>query len=502
MTLAEGRTDAGPDEAALGRTAARAVLWNYLSFASGKLLVLATMAVLARLLTPQEFGIVAFAMVAVNWLGVLKDLGLGGAVIQRRDETEESAQTVYVLNLVMSGLLTAGTALAAPAVAAFFREPLVVPILRVLSFTFLIQALGAVHVVLLRRNLDFRRKMIPDVGQAVMKGIASVAFALTGFGVWALVWGQLIGALAGTLLAWAVIPWKPRFRMHRRLVRPLMRFGMPLMLTDIQAAVWSNLDYVIVGRLLGDTALGIYTLAYRLPELLILSVWRVLGGAIFPFFSSIQRFPDLLRKGFLATIRYSQIVVVPLCVGLFITAGPAVEVLFGDRWADAIPVLRLLAVFALVGSIGVNIGDVYKAIGRPDLLAKLAFLELALLTPALILGARHGLIGVAAAHAVVAAIDTTIRLTVARRFVNVTFRDIGRQLLPSLEAGAALAAVATGALWAASPAGPAAALAAAVTAGAATYFTVLYRVDREAVRRLAGWVGLRHRAHAAEEVGS
>lgn len=500
MTLAEDRTGAAPDEAALGRTAARAVLWNYLSFASGKLLVLATMAVLARLLTPQEFGIVAFATVAVNWLGVLKDLGLGGAVIQRRDDTEEAAQTVYVLNLAVSALLTVGTALAAPAVAAFFREPLVVPILRVLSFTFLIQALGAVHVVLLRRNLDFRRKLIPDVGQALVKGIASVAFALAGFGVWALVWGQLIGALASTLLAWVVIPWKPRFRVHRRLVRPLMRFGMPLMLTDIQAAVWSNLDYVIVGRLLGGTALGIYTLAYRLPELLILSVWRVLGGAIFPFFSSIQQFPDLLRKGFLATIRYSQIVVVPLCVGLFITAGPAVEVLFGEQWRGAIPVLRLLAVFALVGSIGVNIGDVYKAIGRPDILAKLAFVELALLVPALILGAHHGLVGVAAAHAVVAAIDTTIRLTVARRFVNVTFRDIGRQLRPSLQAGAALGVVATGALWAASAAGPLAGLAAAVVAGGAAYVAVLYRVDGEAVRRLAGWLGRRRSALAVEEL--
>ena len=499
MTLAEDRT--GPDEATLGRTAARAVMWNYVSFASGRLLVLATMVVLARLLTPEEFGIVAFAAVAVNWLAVLKDLGLGGAVIQRRDDTEEAAQTVYVLNLAMSVLLTLGTALAAPAVASFFREPLVVPILRVLSFTFVIQALGSIHVVLLRRNLDFRRKLVPDVGQAIIKGIASVAFALAGFGVWALVWGQLIGALASSILAWVVLPWKPRFRLHRRLVRPLMRFGMPLMLTDIQAAVWSNLDYVIVGRMLGGTALGVYTLAYRLPELLILSVWRVLGAAIFPFFSSIQQFPDLLRKGFLATIRYSQIVVVPLCVGLFITAGPAVEVLFGEQWRGAVPVLRLLAVFALVGSVGVNIGDVYKAIGRPDILAKLAFLELALLTPALLLGARHGLIGVGAAHVAVATIDTAIRLTVARRFVGVTFRDIGRQLLPSLEAGAALAIVATGALWAASAAGDLVSLVAAVAAGGAVYVAALYRVDREAVRRLADWAGLRRRHPTLEEVG-
>jgi O-antigen/teichoic acid export membrane protein len=463
--------------------------------------VLITTAILARLLTPAEFGVVAFALVAVNWLGVLKDLGLGGAVIQRRDDTEEAAQTAYVLNLGVSALLTLGTALAAPAVASFFREPLVVPILRVLSFTFLIQALGAIHMVLLRRNLDFRRKLVPDVGQALIKGIASIAFAFAGFGVWALVWGQLVGALASSILAWVVIPWKPRFQLHRRLVRPLMRFGVPLLVTDIEAAIWSNLDYVVVGRMLGDTALGVYTLAYRLPEMLVLSVWRVLGAAIFPFFSTIQEFPDLLRKGFLATIRYSQIVVVPLCVGIFITAEPAVKVLFGEQWIGAIPVLRLLAVFALVGSIGVNIGDVYKAIGRPDILAKLALLELVLLTPALILGARHGLIGVGAAHAVVASIDTTIRLTVARRFVHVTFRDIGRQLLPSLEAGAALALVAGGVLWATSAAGDAVSLAATVLAGSATYFAVLCRVDGEAVRRLAGWVTRRRPSPAVEEAG-
>jgi len=486
----------------LGRTAARAVLWNYASFASGKVLVLVTMVVLARLLTPGDFGMVAFATIAVNYLSVLKDLGLGGAVIQRRNDTEEAAQTVYVLNLAMAALLTATTALCAPLVAAFFREPLVTPLLRVLSLSFLIDALGSVHMVLLRRNLDFRRKLIPDTGQAVMKGIASIAFAATGFGVWALVWGQLVGGLVAAFLAWAVVPWRPRFRMHPHLIRPLMRFGLPLMATDVQHAVWANLDYVVVGRMLGDAALGVYTLAYRLPELLIHSVWRVLAGAVFPFFSSIQQLPDLLRKGFLATIRYTQIVIVPLCVGLFITAEPAVEVLFGEQWRAAIPVLRLLAVFSLVGSIGVNVGDVYKAIGRPDILAKLSALDLVLLTPALILGARHGLIGVGAAHAAVATIDGAIRLTVARRVVGVTFGDIGRQLRPSLVAGAALAAATTGVLWAASPAGHLVALLASVSAGAAAYLAVLYRVDREAVRRMAGWLGLgRGRRPAPAEVG-
>ena len=229
--------------------------------------------------------------------------------------------------------------------------------------------------------------------------------------------------------------------------------------------------------MLGNEALGIYTLAYRLPELIIQSIWRVVAGAVFPFFSAIQDRADLLRDGFLATIRYTQLVIVPLCLGLVVTAGPAVHIIFGSqwdeaipvlqvmavfsltgsigvnvgdiyKWDEAIPVLQVMAVFSLTGSIGVNVGDIYKAIGRPDILAKLAAAELTVLVPALLFGSRFGLIGIAWAHAIVALVDTLVRLTVARRFVGVTFADIGRQLLPSLTAGGVLLAVAIPTAWA------------------------------------------------------
>jgi len=439
MALIEDHPGA-PD---LGTTAAKAVLWNYVSFAAGKVLVLVTMAVLARLLTPEDFGIVGFATLVVAYLAVLKDLGLGAALIQRRDDVEESAETVFVANLVLGAILTTGVALAAPLVAGFFREPLVTPLLRVLSFTFILEALGSIQLVLLRRNMDFRRKLIPDVGRSVVKGVVSIAAAATGFGVWALVWGQLAGVIASVILSWTVLPWHPRLRIHRHLLPSLMRFGGPLIITDIQYAIWANLDYVVVGRLLGDTALGVYTLAYRLPELLVQSVWRVLAQAVFPFFSSIQRDLALLRKGFLATIRYTQVVIVPLCFGLFIAAEPAVGALFGDQWNAAVPVLRLMAVFSLVGSIGVNAGDVYKALGRSDVLAKLAIIELVALVPSLIIGAHHGIVGVAWAHAIVAALDTSVRLVVATRMVHTTGREIWHQIRPSLFAGAWLAAAAT-----------------------------------------------------------
>lgn len=475
----------------LGTTAARAVAWNYASFAAGRMLVLVTMAILARLLTPEDFGIVGFATLAVGYLSVLRDLGLGAAVIQRRDDTEESAQTVFVLNLLLGFALTAITFVLAPFIATFFREPVVTPLLRLLSTTFILESIGSIHVVLLKRNMAFRRKLVPDVGRAAVKGAVSIATAVAGAGAWALVFGQLAGVIAGVVLSWAVMPWRPRFQIHRRLIKPLMSFGGPLVLTDIQYALWTNLDYIVVGRMLGDVSLGVYTLAYRLPELLIQSVWRVLAQAIFPFFSSIQHDAEKLRRAFLATIRYTQAFVVPLSLGLLLTAEPAVKVLFGEQWYAAIPVLQVLAVFSLIGSIGVNAGDVYKALGRPDILVKLSAVELTMLVPALIFGARWGLIGVAWAHAAVAVIDSLVRLVVASRMVGFDFGDVWRQLRPSALAGLWLTAAALGAGALTADLGPLSRLLAMAAAGGTTYAVALWRYDSEAVTRVLGWMGLR-----------
>jgi len=489
-----------PETTGLGTRAARAVMWNYASFASGKVLVLVTLAVLARLLTPSEFGIVGFATLALAYLAVLQDLGLGGALIQRKDDTEEAAQTVYTLNLILGAVLTLLTILAAPFVARFFDEPLVTPILRVLSVTFLIESLGAVHLVLLQRRLDFKRKLVPDLGRSLVKGAVAITAATMGMGVWALVWGQLAGVATSALLVRAVVPWRPRFVIHRRLVRPLLGFGMPLVVTNIQHAVWVNLDYVVIGRFLGDAALGIYTLAYRLPELLIQSIWRVVAGAAFPFFSGIQDRPDLLRRGFLKSIRYTQILVVPLAIGLLITADQAVSLLFGDQWAEAVPVLRVLAVFTLFVSVGFNAGDIYKAVGRSDLLAKLGMVDLVVLAPALVLAAPHGLIAVACTHAAVALGDTILRLFVARRFVSAGFREMMAEAAPAYGAGALLAVVALGTLWAASGLGDAISLALTVVTGAATYLLALSRLAPGDLGRLMRWAGmgrLLHRRRAA-----
>lgn len=475
----------------LASKTAKGVAWNYLSFGLGKGLVLITTAVLARLLTPEQFGVVGYATLAVSYLAVLKDLGLGSALIQRQEQVEEAADTVFTLNLLLGVVLTLLTLLVAPLVARYFREPMVTPILRVLAFSFVINALGAIHTVRLQRQLDFRRKAVPDIGRSLVKGIVSIGLALTGFGVWALVIGQLAGSVAGVALSWFMFPWWPRLRFATHLVRQMMNFGLTVIGTDGLTIVNDTLDYLIVGRVLGSAALGIYTLAYRLPELLVFNLLWVLSSVIYPAYSSVQAETAVLEQAFWTTTRYIELVIVPLCLGLMLAADPLVRVVFGERWLDAIPVMRLLALYALVRSIGYHIGDIYKATGRPDILLKLGIVSLLVLLPSLWWGSRYGLVGVAVAHVLVASGRTIARWLVAARFIEIRWQLIWTAIRPSVVGGVALLLLALPVLLATATLPPLVQLLATAVAGAVGYGAVLWFLERDSLLLAGRYIGFK-----------
>ncbi|MDH3712839.1 MAG: lipopolysaccharide biosynthesis protein [Gammaproteobacteria bacterium] len=425
--------DTGTPESLAGKTV-RAAAWSYTSFALGKGIVVVTLVVLARLLAPEEFGVVGFATLVVAYLSILQDLGLSYALIQRRENIAEASNTVFTLNLVIGAVLALATFAAAPLVAAFFREPLVESFVKVLALTFLIEPLGSVHIARLQRELKFGLKLVPDIGRAMTKGIVGISLAFAGFGPWSLIFGQLAGVIAAVVLAWLVYPWRPRLRVEAKIARSLLTFSLPLILVSLQHAVETNIDYTIIGRVLGDRALGIYTLAYRIPELTILSIGTVLSSVVFPAFSAVQADPAKLKNGFLATLRYVPLVTVLLALALLFAADPLVRVLLGRQWLEAVPILKLLAVYAVVDSIGFNVGDVYKAIGRPSILWKWGFVYLAVLIPCLLVGARYGLVGIAVGHIVAATQFTLTRLYIATRVIDVSYIEMLRELRPAFVA--------------------------------------------------------------------
>ncbi len=462
------------------KKATKGMGWNYLSFGLSKALNIATVSILAHLLVPEYFGLVALATLTMDYLSVLNDLGLGSALIQRRQNVPEAANIAFTLNVSAGAVLTLITFFIAPYAAIFFQEPQVTAILRWLGLTFLISAFGSVHSILLQRDLNFRKKIISEVGNTLVKAVISIGFAFAGYGVWALVAGQLAGTLISAIMLWILLPWRPKLAWDSVIGKELFKYGISIMGNNALTIWEQNFDYFIIGLVYDPTALGVYTLAYRLPQALVLSILWTMTSVLFPTFSSLQGQKEALKKSFLSVLRYVELLVTPLCLGMFIAADPLIRVLFGEQWVGAIPILRVLSLYAWAVSIGYHVGDVYKAIGRPDILIKMSIPMFAIRVLLLWVGAQYSLLGVAVGHLVAMIIESVIRYYVAAYFLRVTILEVIKELT-AFACGAILLIFAAISLFLTQELTPFIQLIIVVIAGAIGYLGAVWVIERNSV---------------------
>jgi PST family polysaccharide transporter len=479
-----------PARGGLSGGAARGAAWNALTFGVSKGLLLMTTIVLARVLEPADFGLLALALVVVLYLDVLGDLGVGPAVIYRRETSEAGAGRTAATAVVLAGstgvLLTVLAVLCAPLVARVFDEPRLTGVVQVIAVSFLLRMLGVVHKSKLAKELQFARSAVPEITGALVKGGVSVGLAVAGAGVYSLAWGQVAGAAVTTCLYWAVSLWRFRPIFDRDVARDLLRFGVPVTLLGGLTAVTATLDQLIIGRQLDAESLGQYAIAYRLPELFVLHFCLLVSGALFPSYAKASDDPERLRRGYRSALRLVSIVTMPVGVGLALTAPDLIPVAFGPQWEPAVPVMQLLALGATLRSLTFNVGDVYKAIGRVGVLNRLAVLYLGLAAPTLWLLASRGIVAVAAGLLALSAVFTVIRFAVASRMMRVPGRAILAELLPAVAATAVMALAVAGVSALLQDLTSGARLPLLVVAGAITYAAAVAAVSRSTVRQLSG----------------
>ncbi len=477
-------------ESLTGR-ALRGTFWAYASNYSGKFLVFISTTILARLLLQEDFGLAGYALVVISFLEVLNDLGIGAAVIYHRDDPAV-VNTAFWLNLAAGIALCALTWLVAEFAGSFFGDPRAVPLTRVLALSFPITALGNIHASLLVRRLGFKRMFVPDVTKAAGKGILSIALAWAGYGPWSLVIGQVGGEALAVIALWWAMPFRPSLRFSRETVRPLLQYGSNIVSANALATLVNQADYLIIGRLLGAAALGVYTLAFRVPELLVKQLVVIASRVLFPAFSAIREDPDALRAGFLSAMRYTSLVTVPIALGLSAVARPLVLTLFTAKWVEAIPVMSAIAIYTLIRSRTFNIGNVYKAQGRPDVLTKLALAKLPILLPALYWAAAvpASIVAVAWVQVAVTFLAGILNLVVAARLLDTPLRRLVAAFVPATVAGAIMAGAVLGALSLLPAASPVAQLAAAVPLGVAVYGAILWLLQRDLLRQATASVRL------------
>lgn len=457
----------------------RGAVWSYASVYSGKLLIFVTTIILARLLSKDDFGVAGYALVIISFLNVLNDLGVGPALIYYKDEPDV-ADTAFWLGLGMGLALFALTWVLAPLVGVFFQDERAIAVTRVSALVFPIGALSNVHDMLLQKGLAFRRKFIPDFAQAAAKGLASIGLALMNFGAWSLVIGQVAGRAIGAAAYWFISPWRPKWRFRRHLMRQLLSYGIRLVSVNALGVLLLNADYLFIGYFLNAEALGVYTLAFRIPELVIMQLCYIISIVIFPAYASMREDTASFRRGFLATTQYVAAITVPLGLGLALVAEPFVLTMFSDKWIEAIPVMRAISIYALMISLAYNAGDVYKATGRLQILIRLSLVRAVLLLPALwwATNTAQSIEAVAWMQAAVAFVTGGLNIIVAARMIDTPIRMILSDLAPIVLAGAVMALVVLGLLLGLEQAAPLVQLVVCVVAGAAVYVGTLWLFQR------------------------
>jgi O-antigen/teichoic acid export membrane protein len=428
-------------QGSLESRAARGGLWLALGTIASKGMQTLVLVVLARLLAPRELGLLSIGALVVNVAGVVQELGVGDVLTYQSRRVRDAARTALTLMVSGSLAITAICWVAAPYLARFLRAPDGTGVIRGLAIVLPCYAAASVPMSLLRRELDFRRRIVPDVVPAVIGGVVSIALAIAHLGVAALVAGQIVQGILTPLVAWWVGRWvRPGW--DRGLAREIVGYGRHVVGAEVLQLVLLNVDYTIVARVLGATALGLYSLAFRLCYLPFVNVSYVVNGAAFPYYCRLPSRDDLAPA--LTRVTGALAVTVTPIYALVALLAPHIEFL-GEKWQPAIGSVRALAAYGLLLSFAQGGQTVLRAVGRPDLNLRLRALHVVGLAAVLLLVTHRGITTVSVAQAVIAGFVTAATWLLVRRHVpQLSYRALARQLAPPAAGVAAMAVVVIG----------------------------------------------------------
>lgn len=395
-----GSYDAGreDEDVSLQGRVASGLTWTVLHTWGGQLLQLAVFVVLARLLLPVDFGLVALAAVFVSFAQLVVDQGLGDALIQRRDLTRSHIDTAFWVTLLTGVLLTVAGMVVAHPIALLLGDPKLGPILQVLSLTFTLSALSSIQVALLRRALDFRALAIRVLVAIAGGGAVGIALAAIGAGPWALVGQQLASAVLSVVVLWRFTAWRPRLEASGRHFRELFGFGAHVVGSDLLNFLSRNVDNLLIGVVLGPAPLGIYAVGYRILDVSQRLLVNVARKVTFPAFSRLQHDRDRMRRAYLRVGRTAGVVILPGYLWLAVAAPEITTVLFGQRWEMSGQVAAILFLIGPVLSLQAFSDSLLNAAGHPEVVFRFRLFTAVVNVIGFLVAVSFGILAVAFAY--------------------------------------------------------------------------------------------------------
>lgn len=424
----------------------RSIAWSTAAFLSGRAVTFLALLVITRLLPPADFGVVAAVVVFLSLLELGSDLGMRATVIYEQERgVSDRIHVAFTLNLLVAGALVVIGVAAAPLIAAFFDMSEHTSLFRLAALNPLISGLANVHDGILMRDLAFRRRMVPALARALARGTTMIALAASGAGPASLVAGMLAGSVVWTTTQWILAPFRPRLLFDRRIAREMASYGMGAAAVQVVAVIGTRADQAVIGRVLDERALGLYTIAYRLPEMLIGSITWNVSDVAFPALSQKRaRDGESLARPTLKLLRHQALLTLPISAGLAAIATPLTVLLFSDAWREAGSVMAAIAVMSGIGALTFPLGDVFKALGKQRTYVVLMAVHLPVLVALMIAAAPYGILAVAWGRAALSLFHLVLVTAVVARAVRMSATELARAVGPGLACAAGVWAGAAG----------------------------------------------------------
>lgn len=378
--------------------------------------------ILARLLVPADFGVVGVAMIAIGLAQIFQNFGLGETLIQRETEIEKSANIVFWSNIVLSALLYLILFVSAPLLSRFFHDERVINVLRVLCLQIVLFSLTIVHQALFQRNFQFKELFFIRISSVIVSGLVAIPMALSGYGVWSLVYGTLAGTITQVLLYWKTSPWKPELSYDFQLAKQLYGFSSWVVLETFLMWLLGWGDSIVLGHFLGVKEFGIY----RVGTTFLMFIFGIFFNPLIPIsyssFSKLQSDKNELKKNFLKIVRLIVTISLPIGGGLVILSPAISSLVLGQKWQG---IEIVIATIGLMYGIGWTVGlnhELYRAVGRPDINTKLAVIINCYYLPAYILAAPYGLFVFCIARFILGMSSFLFYLYFTKKVLNLPFK--------------------------------------------------------------------------------
>ncbi|MDD3613924.1 MAG: lipopolysaccharide biosynthesis protein [Clostridia bacterium] len=388
--------------------------------------------VLARLLAAEQFGTIAIVMVFINIAQVFVQSGFNTALIQKKDADDVDFSSVFYLSLALAGILYLIIFLSAPIIARFYKDDILVPVIRVLSLTLFFGTLNSIQNAYIARNLMFKKLFKSSLGAIIISGSFGLFAAYQGLGVWALVVQQLTNQMTISIIMWFTVKWRPKFIFSIARVKDLFSYGWKLLASSLLNTLYLEIRTLFIGRMYTSSTLGYYNRGQQFPKVIVSNIDGSIQSVMLPTLSAHQddkkKVKDMMRRA----IMTSSFLIFPMMIGMAVVAEPLVKIVLTDKWLPAVPFLQIFCIsYALIPIHTANLQAI-NAMGRSDIFLRLEVVKKLLGLVILGISLPFGVYAIAIGQVISAIISTFINVYPNKHLLNYSYREQWADIMPSL----------------------------------------------------------------------